>query len=81
MLEFRAIINKGGRVVIPAIIRKKLRLNQGEELIIKVDDFGMHLFSLRAAINNAQSLIEQYNPTHKKLTEILAENRDEEKDA
>ncbi len=79
MLECRTVISKGGGVVMLAIIRKKLHLSQGEELIIKVDDFGMHLFSLRTAINSVQSLIEEYNPGHKKLTEILVESRAEEK--
>lgn len=80
MLEHRTIINKGGRVVIPALIRKKLHLEQGDELIVKMDDYGIYLFSLNSAINSAQAIVEQYNHNHKNLTEILAEVRSEEQD-
>jgi AbrB family looped-hinge helix DNA binding protein len=81
MLEYRTIISKGGRLVIPAIIRKKFFLQDGDELIIRFDEKGIHLFSLDLAVKNAQALVRSYNKENKKLTKILEDFRKEEMDA
>ena len=81
MQEYHTSISKNGRVVIPAIIRKQLHLEEGEELIIKVDDYGIHMFSLNTAIKRAQALVKQHNPNNTKLTDALFAMRAEEQDA
>ena len=81
MQEYHTSISKNGRVVIPAIIRKQLHLEEGEELIIKVDDNGIHMFSLNTAIKRAQALVKQHNPNNTKLTDALFAMRAEEQDA
>lgn len=82
MLEYRSIIGKNGRLVIPSPIRKKLSLNQGEEIIIREDEEGrVYFYSLNNAITNAQRLVKQCNPNNVKLTDMLYKLRKEEANA
>lgn len=78
MLEFRTQVKEGGRIVIPASIRKKLHLEIGEEIILKLEHNELHVITLKNAILKAQQTIQKYNPTHKKLTEELFKLRKEE---
>lgn len=80
MLEYRTQVREGGRIVIPSPIRKKLHLEIGEEVILKLEQDELHVVTLKNAILKAQHLIQKYNPSHKKLTEELFKLRKEEND-
>ena len=78
MLEARAQLKEGGRIIIPAKMREKLRLSIGEDLLLKVDGDEIRLLSSGAALKRAQDLIHTYNIKSSKLTEVLHEMRNEE---
>lgn len=80
MLECRAQVKEGGRIVIPAAIRKKMHLEVGEDVILKLENDELHVISLRNAVFRAQALVQKYNPTHKKLSEEFLALRKEEND-
>lgn len=78
MLEFRAIINTSGRIVIPAQCRRALQISAGDELVIQVTDSEARLFSLKHAIARAQERVAHYTKGKKDLAKQLIEMRREE---
>jgi AbrB family looped-hinge helix DNA binding protein len=79
MLEVRATIGGGGRLLIPSEIRKELHLNEGEEVILRVEAGELHILTLKDAVRRAQSLIKKYNPQKSSLTKNLFKLRREDK--
>ncbi|MEN8237115.1 MAG: AbrB/MazE/SpoVT family DNA-binding domain-containing protein [Pseudomonadota bacterium] len=80
MLEFRTQVKEGGRIVLPSQIRKKLHIDIGEELLLKVEDNEIHVMTYTSVIENAQSVTRKYNKSKQKLTDLLYEMRQEEMD-
>lgn len=60
MQEYRTRLSENGRVVIPAQCRKELHFEPGEELILRVEDGALHLFSLKQALKHAQHVVQQH---------------------
>lgn len=77
-IESKALINDTGRILIPASIRKSLNLNIGDELLLKVEEDEIHIIPPSKAVQQAQDLIRQYNKDGLKLTEVLADLRNED---
>jgi AbrB family looped-hinge helix DNA binding protein len=77
-IESKALINDTGRILIPASIRKALNLNIGDELLLKVEEDEIHIIPLSKAVQQAQDLIRQYNKDGLKLTDVLADLRNED---
>lgn len=77
-IESKALINDGGRILIPLNIRKALNLNIGDEMLLKVEEDEIHMIPLSKAVQQAQDLIRQYNKDGLKLTDILSELRKED---
>jgi AbrB family looped-hinge helix DNA binding protein len=55
----KVTISEGGRVVIPAAFRKNLDLKIGDELIIKLEDGEIKLYTRKQAIRKAQEEVER----------------------
>jgi AbrB family looped-hinge helix DNA binding protein len=72
-------ISEGGRIVIPAEYRKKLGLEIGDELILRIDHQGqLKLLTHQQAIQQAQELIRKYVSKERSLSEeLIAERRGE----
>lgn len=79
-MECRAQIREGGRIIIPAIIRKELDIEIGDEIILKVEDGEIRLSTLKHAISQAQHIVKKYNTKGKNLTDELLHLRKEEVD-
>lgn len=77
MLEFRTRLEGNGRVIIPAACRKQLHLEQGEELIVRIEDDELHLVSLKHALKKAQALTHKYAKKQSLVT-ILKKMRKED---
>lgn len=80
MLEARATISAGGRILIPSAIRKKLHLEEGEEVILKIESGELRILTLKDAVKRSQSLVKKYNTRKISLTEALFKLRRDEKD-
>lgn len=71
-------MGNNGRLVIPAEYRKKLRLEPGADLLLRVEGDELRLMTTAAAIKQAQSLVRSYVPEGVSLVdELIAERRDE----
>lgn len=69
-------IGAGGRIVIPHEIREALEMREGDSLLLEVDDQGLHIRSVRHAVQRAQQLIARHVKSGRSLTsELIAERR------
>lgn len=77
MKEFRARLGEDGRIVIPALYRRRLHLEPGEELIIKMLQDEVHVVSAKQSLKNAQHRV-QALAQGKSLVEQLKTLRQED---
>ncbi|GAB4207673.1 MAG: hypothetical protein Fur006_65760 [Coleofasciculaceae cyanobacterium] len=78
MRQVKTKISEGGRVVIPAEYRKQLGLEVGDEVIVRLVDGEIRIFTLAQAIQRAQAWVRSFTPEGKSLVdELIAERRQE----
>ncbi len=76
MIQIRTKITEGGRIVIPAEYRKALGLDIGDEVILRLEDGEVRIFTPSQAIKYAQELLRPYLPQGRSLSdELIAERR------
>lgn len=71
-------ISEGGRVVIPSEYRKQLGLEVGDEVMIKLVNGEVRIFTLKQAIKRAQEIVRRYVPEGRSLSDELIAERQEE---
>jgi AbrB family looped-hinge helix DNA binding protein len=78
MGAYRVAIGQGGRVVIPAELRKVLGVQPGDHVVMEAADGELRLRSLNKAVADAQALIRQYIPAAvpSLVEELIAERRE-----
>ena len=62
MTTARAKIDKGGRILIPARLRKELGVEPGDPVVLETQGAELHMRSYRKAIEEAQAIIAKYIP-------------------
>ncbi len=62
MQEIRTKLGQNGRIVIPTEYRKKLGLESGDEIVLRFDETGLHLYTPAQALARAQALVRRYVP-------------------
>ena len=80
MTQIAVRVEKSGRILIPAAIRRKLRLKEGEsQIILRVDDSGGIQVSTREqALARVRAELRKYIPEGSDVVgEFLAEKRAE----
>ena len=71
-------MGQSGRVVIPGEYRRKLGLRSGDEIILHLDEEGLHLYTPAQAVARAQALARRYVPERRSLSdELISERREE----
>lgn len=78
MREIHTVIDKAGRVVIPAIYRNALALEPGAELVMQLHEGELRLFTINHAIMRAQKIVKKYNQDNHLLSEELIKMRRQE---
>ena len=77
MATHRGKVTEGGRVVIPADLRRQLGLQTGDEVVLDVTDGELRIRSLPQAIERAQSLVRRYVGEDTSLAdELIGERRE-----
>jgi AbrB family looped-hinge helix DNA binding protein len=78
MHKFKSKIGQSGRIVIPGEYRRRLGLRSGDEIIMHLDDEGLHLYTPAQAVARAQALVRRYVPEGRSLSdELISERREE----
>ncbi len=71
-------LGERGRVVLPAPVRKRLKLNPGDRLVLMVDESGdMRLASLARQIDKCMGMFAGKSPERILSEELIAERREE----
>jgi AbrB family looped-hinge helix DNA binding protein len=71
-------ISGGGRVVIPAELRRALGLEVGDEVIIRAADGELRIMTRKEAVNRAQSIVgRKVNKERSLVDELIKERRAE----
>ena len=78
MIENKARMGEGGRLVIPARYRKALGLEPGDEVVLALEDGEVRLMTPRRMVQRAQALVRRYVPKGRRLSEELLRERREE---
>jgi AbrB family looped-hinge helix DNA binding protein len=80
MAQTKTIISAGGRVIIPVRYRRTLGLEEGDEVVILLEEDGLRIMTPRQAIARAQALVRRHVPARKRLAaELIRERRAEAK--
>ena len=71
-------VGEGGRVVIPAEIRRLLGVKEGDRILLLVEDGELHVITVSQGIKRAQELARPYTrPGVSMVDELIAERRAE----
>lgn len=71
-------LEKSGRVVIPATIRKRLNLKAGSSLLLRIDQTGLEISTREQALTRIRERLRKYIPADRNLSEELLYERREE---
>jgi len=78
MLTDTARLGKAGRLVIPADLRRELGIEAGDELILRLDEEGLHVSTPAQALARAQDFVRGLRIEGRDLAaELIAERRQE----
>ena len=77
MSATRSRITEGGRVVIPAALRRRLGLQPGTDVLIDAENGALRVRSLRQAIEDARALVRDHVPSGTSLADELIRERRE----
>ncbi len=70
-MEQRIKIGEGGRLVIPAIYRKALNVEPGDELIIRLDEGELRLFHQKKALEHIRNAVKHSKRTQEATDEFI----------
>ena len=68
-------LEKSGRVLIPAVIRRKLNLKEGSEVLLRVDEAGIQMGTREQALARIHRRLRRYIPESRVLSEELVQER------
>jgi AbrB family looped-hinge helix DNA binding protein len=77
MVEVRAQLGAGGRVVIPAPFRRALGLEVGDEVLLVLEGEEVRLMTVRRAVARVQEAVARYVTVPSLAKELLADRRAE----
>ena len=78
--EVRTRVSQNGRIVIPASFREALEINEGDEVLVCLDDKELRITTKQLRIRRAQERARRYlKPGTSLVDELLAERRAEAK--
>ncbi len=77
MVESNTKLGQSGGIIIPTQYRRKTSLEAGDEVIMHLDEDGLHLYTPAQAIARAQALVRRYFPVPEggSLSEELVSKR------
>ncbi len=74
----KAQLSENGRIVIPSAYRKAMGLKGGDVLTIRMDEEGLHIQTMRQALQRSQAIVRKYVSAERSLSEeLIAERRQE----
>lgn len=76
----RAVLDETGRIVLPDRLLESWSASPGEELLVRLEDDELRVFTRRAGLKSAREILRRYPRGDKSMTdELIAERRREAK--
>lgn len=77
-MSFRTKIGQGGRIVLPARLRREAGLAIGDDLVVRLEDGEVRLIKYADSVRRAQALVRRFVEPGRSLSdELIAERRAE----
>ena len=80
MKEIRTRITETDKIIIPPEFRQELNLQVGDEVVIRLEDGELRVFTMRQTLKRAQDLVGRYISSDRSLAEELLADRHQERD-
>lgn len=77
-MEVRTQISRSGRIIVPVKLRRALDIQDGDEIVMRLENGSIRLIPLRQAIALAQKTVQRYVPKGASLVDALIQARREE---
>ena len=75
--EARMRVNENGRVVIPAPFRKRLGINIGDEVVLRIENDELRITTLKRNLERVQRLVRKHvKPGTSLVDELIRERRE-----
>jgi AbrB family looped-hinge helix DNA binding protein len=74
-MVFRTQLKKGGRLVIPARLRKALQIEAGDEVVLRLEKGSLRLIPLHQVVSLVQEAVHKYIPEGVSLVDELIQAR------
>ncbi len=71
-------VEKSGRILIPAAIRRRLNLKEGAEVLLHIEDGDIRVGTRAQALSRIHTRLRKYIPAGRVLSQELLEERREE---
>ena len=68
-------VEKSGRILIPAAVRRQFGLKEGTEMILRVDETGIQMGTREQALARIHERLRRYIPEGRILSEELIQER------
>jgi AbrB family looped-hinge helix DNA binding protein len=68
-------VEKSGRILIPAAIRRRFNIKEGTEVILRVDEDGIQVRTREQALARIRKRLRRYIPEGRLLSEELIQER------
>ena len=68
-------VEKSGRILIPAAVRRRFDLKEGTEMILRVDETGIQMGTREQALARIHERLRRYIPEGRILSEELIQER------
>lgn len=78
MRQHHTRLQNGGRIVVPAAFRQAMNLSEGEEVVLRLDENGLHVYSMKQALDRARSVVDKYVGKEDRLVDELISDRRKE---
>lgn len=77
-VRFTTQVGARGRLVLPAAVRKRLALNEGDRVVLTLEpDGSMRLVGLKEQVSKVRGLYRNVAPDVDLVSELIRERRDE----
>jgi bifunctional DNA-binding transcriptional regulator/antitoxin component of YhaV-PrlF toxin-antitoxin module len=74
----KTTLDAAGRIAIPPAILASWEVEEGEELLVRLEDDGLRVFTRKAGLRAAQEIVRKYlRPGESLVAELIAERRRE----
>lgn len=73
----RVRVDAAGRIVIPAVLRERLGIVTGQELLLSEEPAGLTLRTFSAAVAHAQAALRRFRTDKSIVDELIADRRAE----